>query len=51
MAGLDIFTAFAPAAVGGIHGINGFLDISGLAEQHENMAQYLSDIHNEMLSS
>ena len=28
-------TAFGPAAVGGIHGINGFLGVGGLLEEHE----------------
>ena len=36
------FTAFGPAAVGGVHGINGFLNISGLMEDHHAMEQSLA---------
>ena len=35
-------TAFGPAAVGGIHGINGFLGINTLAEEHETTGQLLA---------
>jgi hypothetical protein len=31
-------TAFLPAAIGGVHGINGFLGIGGLLEEHESTA-------------
>jgi len=44
--GWIFLTAFAPAAVGGILGINGFLGISGLAEQHQDMASNLLEIMN-----
>lgn len=41
-------TAAIPALVGGIHGLNGFLNISGLAEEHEKMANFLEGIHDEL---
>jgi hypothetical protein len=37
-AALIFGTAAVPAFVGGIHGINGFLNIGGLAEEHAKMA-------------
>jgi hypothetical protein len=41
-------TAAVPAFVAGIHGINGFLNISALAEEHEKMAQFLRGISAEL---
>ena len=37
-------TAFGPAAVGGIHGINGFLGIGGLIEEHGATKSRLIDV-------
>lgn len=38
------FTAFGPAAVGGIHGINGFLGIGGLIEEHGATESRLAEV-------
>ncbi|MCC8395835.1 hypothetical protein LJ656_24935 [Paraburkholderia sp. MMS20-SJTR3] len=48
---LILGTAFLPALLGGIHGINAFLDISGLAEQHERMAGTLDTILKRVSSA
>ena len=44
-------TAAVPALVGGIHGLNGFLNIGGLAEEHEKMANFLEGIYDELKST
>lgn len=41
---LIFFTAFGPALVGAIHGINGFLRIGDLAEDHGKMYQRLKEL-------
>ena len=38
---LILFTAFFPAALGGLHGINGFLTIGSLATDHRKMQLFL----------
>ncbi len=38
-----LFTAFLPAALGGLHGINGFLTVGTLAMDHRKMQVFLSD--------
>lgn len=38
---LILGTAFLPALVGGVHGINGFLTVGNLAADHKAMADYL----------
>lgn len=45
---LVLGTAFIPAMVGSIHGINGFLDIGGLAESHAGMAKTLTSIRSSL---
>ena len=46
---LILGTAFLPALVGSIHGINGFLNISGLAESHSEMAKSLTEIRSNLM--
>jgi hypothetical protein len=46
---LILGTAFLPALVGSIHGINGFLNISGLAESHSEMAKSLTEIRSNIM--
>ncbi|PPC86619.1 MAG: hypothetical protein CTY37_05450, partial [Methylotenera sp.] len=41
-------TAFVPACIGAIHGINGFLRISDMSEDHFTMAKQLESVHNEL---
>ena len=52
---LIFLTAFGPAAVGGIHGINGFLGIGGLIEEHKatqiRLQLSLERLHNLALLS
>lgn len=45
---LILGTAFLPALVGSIHGINGFLNISGLAESHVGMVETLANIRERL---
>lgn len=40
---LILGTAFLPALVGGVHGINGFLTVGNLASDHMAMAHHLSE--------
>lgn len=40
---LILGTAFLPALVGGIHGINGFLNVGGLVDDHKRMGNYLRE--------
>lgn len=40
---LILGTAFLPALVGGVHGINGFLNVGHLAGDHKAMAQFLRE--------
>jgi hypothetical protein len=41
-------TAFGPAAMGGLHGINGFLNVGGLIEGHRDMEAALSHSLSEL---
>lgn len=41
---LLFFTAFGPALVGAVHGINGFLRIGDLAEDHDKMYHRLQEL-------
>jgi len=41
-------TAFLPAMVGGIHGINGFLSVGGLAWAHERTHEKLLEVRDEL---
>lgn len=41
-------TAFTPAFVGGVHGINSFLNIGGLAEEHSKMSAILRKMCAEL---
>jgi hypothetical protein len=50
-AALIFGTAAVPAFVGGIHGINGFLNIGGLAEEHAKMANFLRGIHGDLTTT
>ena len=43
-------TAFLPALVGGIHGINGFLSVASLAGDHKKMAKELQVYRNDLAS-
>jgi hypothetical protein len=45
---LIFFTAFGPALVGAIHGINGFLRLGDLAEDHGRMATHLSQLRTRL---
>lgn len=45
---LIFLTAFGPAAVGGIHGINGFLGIGGLIEEHSATQSRLQSAMNRL---
>ena len=40
---LILGTAFLPALVGGLHGINGFLTVGNLAGDHKTMTQHLTE--------
>jgi len=48
---LILGTAFLPALVGGIHGINGFLNVGGLVDDHKRMANYLRDADHSLEKS
>ena len=48
---LILFTAFFPAALGGLHGINGFLTIGSLATDHRKMQQFLEAALKNLESS
>ena len=48
---LILFTAFFPAALGGLHGINGFLTIGSLAMDHRKMQKFLIDALKNLESS
>lgn len=41
-------TAFVPAFIGAIHGINGFLRLSDMSEDHFTMAKQLESVHSEL---
>ncbi len=41
---LIYLTAFLPSVVGAIHGVNSFLQVSSLAEDHGLMADYLNEL-------
>jgi hypothetical protein len=41
-------TAFVPALVGAIHGVNAFLRLSDLAEDHESMSKRLEETQSEL---
>lgn len=45
---LILFTAFVPALVGSIHGVNGFLNVSALADDHAGMADFLEDLELQL---
>lgn len=45
---LLLFTAFLPALLGGVHGINGFLRLGDLAEDHEKMANRLQALSTRL---
>ena len=41
-------TAFTPALVGGVHRINGFLNVGGEADEHSRMANILKGLRAEL---
>lgn len=43
-----LLTVFVPALIGAIHGINGFLKLEDLAEDHLSMASRLSQVAEEL---
>jgi hypothetical protein len=46
---LIFLTGFLPAAVGALHGINAFLKLEPLSEDHHRMAEELKSLRNEFL--
>ena len=47
---LILGTAFLPALVGGVHGINGFLTVGNLAGDHKTMTKHLSEAEHALKS-
>lgn len=47
---LILGTAFLPAMVGGVHGINGFLTVGNLAGDHKTMTKHLSEAEHALKS-
>jgi hypothetical protein len=45
---LMVFTGILPAILVGIHGINGFLGIGNLADEHAEMARQLGEAHTKL---
>jgi hypothetical protein len=43
-----LLTVFVPALIGAIHGINGFLKLGDLAEDHLTMSARLSQVAEEL---
>lgn len=45
---LILFTAFLPAVVGALHGINAFLQLGALSDEHRKMGERLNEIRSAL---